>query len=542
MIQMAYRVAVKPELFANLIETWDHFVENVGDEETAAVLRGHFEQAERIVGDPRLDRMRNLDAILQLVAAPAILVDEDGSLVAGNDAGLGIVGVEPGAAVSPLLDDDWRPTDTAEPHYFRVTLGGTALLAASTDVPVSQDGASVVLIRLEASQWSDALRDTLLGTYDLTPTEIETTRFLHEGRSLSEIAGIRARSLETVRSQLKSILRKTGSHRQAALLQLLSRLQYVVGSAQSTVQVAGTVQDTSEFTRQETQAADGRRLIYSIYGTPGGHEVLYLTTSSRPEETADWRRAASQNNLRIIALHRPGFGGSAPVAARSPSVATLTGDILHSLPRRHPGGPLAVAGHREGGILAAQIAPHLCAHHDVRGVCLISTGVPQADFNDDPGGIGAMKRSVRAVRLFPHALRLGYRAAKRVFEMSPRGEAEIVAYFVKSNPLDRQLIRDPVYREITRDNIAYSFEDSDAIVDDIALWSSDWAADLSGGADLRRIHILGAEHDFLEAGQLNAYCERQPGNIAVIVPRTAQMMLYQRPDLVTRHVASLFPA
>lgn len=541
MIQMAYRVAVKPELFSNLIDTWDHFIESVEDEETAAVLRGHFEQAERIVSDPRLDRMRNLDAILQLVAAPAILVDEDASLVAGNEAGLSIVGVEPGAQVSPLLDHDWRPADPNEPQYFRVVFGGAALLAASTNVPVSQDGTSVVLIRLEASQWSDALHETLLSTYDLTPAEIETTQHLHEGRSLSQIADIRARSLETVRSQLKSILRKTGSARQAALLQLLSRLQYVVGSAQSTGQVAGGAQDRSEFARHETRAADGRRLIYSIYGAPDGREVLYLTTSSRPEETADWRRAASQNNLRIIALHRPGFGGSAPVAARSPSVATLTGDILHSLPRRHPGSPLVVAGHREGGILAAQITPHLREAHDIRGVCLISTGVPQAEFNDDPSGVGAMKRSVRAVRLFPHALRLGYRAAKRVFEMSVRGEAEIIAYFVKSNPLDQQLIRDPVYREITRENIAYSFEDSDAIVDDIALWSSDWSADLPIDADLRSIHILGAEHDFLEAGQLTAYCDRHPGHIAVIVPRTAQMMLYQRPDLVAQHMASLLP-
>uniref|UniRef100_UPI00155D936E hypothetical protein n=1 Tax=Aestuariivita boseongensis TaxID=1470562 RepID=UPI00155D936E len=53
--------------------------------------------------------------------------------------------------------------------------------------------------------------------------------------------------------------------------------------------------------------------------------------------------------------------------------------------------------------------------------------------------------------------------------------------------------------------------------------------------------ILGAEHDFLESRQLNAYCARHPGNVAFIIERTAQMLLYQRPDLVTQQVASLLP-
>lgn len=61
-------------------------------------------------------------------------------------------------------------------------------------------------------------------TFDLTPAETEVTTCLMEGRSLQEIAGQRGVRLSTIRSQIKSILSKTGVNRQIDLVRLIARL------------------------------------------------------------------------------------------------------------------------------------------------------------------------------------------------------------------------------------------------------------------------------------------------------------------------------
>jgi DNA-binding CsgD family transcriptional regulator len=60
--------------------------------------------------------------------------------------------------------------------------------------------------------------------FALTPAESRLANWLLTGRSISEYANERRISVETVRTQLKAILSKTGMRRQAELVALLSRL------------------------------------------------------------------------------------------------------------------------------------------------------------------------------------------------------------------------------------------------------------------------------------------------------------------------------
>lgn len=61
----------------------------------------------------------------------------------------------------------------------------------------------------------------LSGLFDLTPAEVRVARSLLAGKSTSNIALENSVVVETVRSQLKSILRKTGTQRQSELVILL---------------------------------------------------------------------------------------------------------------------------------------------------------------------------------------------------------------------------------------------------------------------------------------------------------------------------------
>jgi DNA-binding CsgD family transcriptional regulator len=74
--------------------------------------------------------------------------------------------------------------------------------------------------------------------FGLTPTESKVANWLVTGGSIEEYAERRGVSIETARSQLKSILSKTGMRRQAQLVASLLRLpiqQFVVDNSHGTV-------------------------------------------------------------------------------------------------------------------------------------------------------------------------------------------------------------------------------------------------------------------------------------------------------------------
>ncbi|CEJ11874.1 hypothetical protein BN1110_02169 [bacterium YEK0313] len=73
----------------------------------------------------------------------------------------------------------------------------------------------------DAGDVDPALLQTLFG---LTPAEVRVARGLASGETLSGLAAHHGLGRETVRSQLKSVMLKTKTHRQADLVRLLTRM------------------------------------------------------------------------------------------------------------------------------------------------------------------------------------------------------------------------------------------------------------------------------------------------------------------------------
>lgn len=83
----------------------------------------------------------------------------------------------------------------------------------------------LVLLRLVAThRFAANLRYRLERLFNLTRTEAEVTVQLAQGESPEAIASARGVSVETVRGQLRSVFRKTGTHRQGELVGLLARV------------------------------------------------------------------------------------------------------------------------------------------------------------------------------------------------------------------------------------------------------------------------------------------------------------------------------
>ena len=66
------------------------------------------------------------------------------------------------------------------------------------------------------------MTEVLTGLFDLTPAEVKIARGIATGASIDDLAAAHAISREAVRTQLKSVMQKTGTTRQAELVLLLS--------------------------------------------------------------------------------------------------------------------------------------------------------------------------------------------------------------------------------------------------------------------------------------------------------------------------------
>lgn len=103
-----------------------------------------------------------------------------------------------------------------------ITASDDTWFAAATPVAGKPD---LALLRLTALHHpSPGIRSRLEHLYGLTRAEAELSVLLAQGESLEGIASVRGVTLETVRTQLRTVYKKTGTHRQGELICLAGAL------------------------------------------------------------------------------------------------------------------------------------------------------------------------------------------------------------------------------------------------------------------------------------------------------------------------------
>ncbi|MEO1423598.1 MAG: hypothetical protein AAFV09_10560 [Pseudomonadota bacterium] len=544
LIKVAYAVALDPRRFDDLIASWDRWSASKldGDLESArflieaSELDDHFDSALEVAADPRLDSAQILTGFLDGQSVPTLFLSDDfeirhlsktaraaGQSLAALEASLpanrsAVAEVREAIAKTGSHALHLQPDDTDHPVVAIVVEAPTHVRLADTNIGY--------VIRFSASSWSTEVDEGLKAVMGLSDTEVAIGRMLCSGLSAADSARHRDRSVETVRSQIKTMMFKTGAQRQAGLIQFFTMFQHLMAldPLDQTGANASNPVDLREVVRP-----GGRVLSYAVYGPSDGHTMLYLTTSSRPEETPEVRAAFIRAGFRVIAPFRPGFGLSARGPKWTDGGPALLSDcraILEDLGLSRER-PLLCVGHREGAVLAARAAAGLAADHAVQGVGLLSCGAPAkslAAFADAPPNA---RRSILAGHYLPIALRMGYRTAARLFHSGPEGEDRIVGYFFKDDPEDCALLSNRKFYRITRENIAFSFENSNQIVEDIALWSSDWAP---AGPSVPWTFFHGRAHRFMMASAVERYCATRPDAVCDILEGAGQMALYLNPD------------
>ncbi|MGG7566752.1 alpha/beta fold hydrolase [Rhodovulum sp. DZ06] len=202
-----------------------------------------------------------------------------------------------------------------------------------------------------------------------------------------------------------------------------------------------------------------------------------------------------------------------------------------------------IAGHREGGILAARAAARALARgRAVAGLALVSTGAPVRDPSQFDAAPKATRRTLAAGRLAGPALQLGYEAAARAFRTGPAAEEKFVRYFCHENPADAAALSDPALFDAVRENLRFCFERPAQVARDVGAWGADWSGALEAAA--ARVPVLfahGAAHDFLPLAAVEALVARGPALSCLAVEGAGQLALYRAPERIAAACRALAP-
>lgn len=203
-------------------------------------LRPHLARAALIAGRLAFERARTAVDALDMLGYAAASISPSGRVILANtafatDGGgwtldsadrIAIDNERTGALLSDALARIGTPGGV---RSIPLPARGAKIDAVMHLVPIrgvaqdlfSQAAALVIVTRSTGAATGAELIQTL---FDLTPTEATVARRLSQGESVEQIANATQKSVLTIRTQLKSVLAKTGTRRQSELVQLLTRL------------------------------------------------------------------------------------------------------------------------------------------------------------------------------------------------------------------------------------------------------------------------------------------------------------------------------
>ncbi len=176
--------------------------------------------------------------ILDALDIPMFVVGKDANLRYANAAGTQMLtNGGPLRAIDNVLTADHLPDGqklksaiadscaAGESHVVMMKDAGARLPPIALIVPLRQGAGQVLVLLRQAASSSVMLVNALRQLFRLSPAEAAIAIALANGADLPEIAMARSVKLNTLRSQIASIMAKTNTRRQAELVAIVARLE-----------------------------------------------------------------------------------------------------------------------------------------------------------------------------------------------------------------------------------------------------------------------------------------------------------------------------
>lgn len=332
-VDRLYDVALDPIRLADLLEVWEGRVAplRVGPVEAAIPLEDPEIEAHVSRATVFLDRFEATrpdggyrSVLADIPRSAAFLCDGGATVAACNRAATVAFGLSDGAALTalPFEAEDVETlrgvirkvaagrAEKVVTLRIRSTVTGSPVIVRVSPVE-SDDRRPLALVMSTELVWPDGFEVTVQDAFGLTAAELEIVRALTLGHPLKDIAGARGRSVETVRTQVRSILAKTETHSQSELVRVVLGLMDVAlipTTGAHPLPPAGGMEDRP---LRHLRRPDGRRLEWIEFGDPQGAALLYMHLDyGLIRWPAAAERAARARGIRVIVPVRAGYGGS----------------------------------------------------------------------------------------------------------------------------------------------------------------------------------------------------------------------------------------
>lgn len=394
--------------------------------------------------------------------------------------------------------------------------------------PVSEQSGPFVSVRVAKAVWNDEVAPLLEMAYDLTAAEVEVIKGLMETGSIADVAGLRKRSVRTVRTQMTNIFAKLDVSGQTELTLFLATLTQMMSQDRRLIdQASDTRTVVPSGTKMRTVDVGGRTMSYLTYGTPNGHPVLMIQPTTPPSQTPEFRKICVENDLRLIVPFKPGSGKTDP---RPPDHGpeALSRDFKAILDQENVA-RATVVGQSSGGLYALEFSARY--PDQVDGVVLVDTGSPFLGRKELMALPPATRRTFLPARYIPDVLLVPHRIIAANFRRSLSGEAKVVNYFFEDSDVDTMRVRtDRKFYDITKRIIAYSFEDIDRLVADVCRWAQDWSGLFKRVQGHQIVFLHGAANTLFTMDRLEAFAERHENLSVMSVKGEGQLQLYACPE------------
>ena len=483
-----------------------------------------------------------LERIVSEVAGPAVVLSPDLRVASINVEGIDSFGTNAGAFFS---EDRVDPASRKrlDAVVRAANQRGNAAQSVIHIIDQGKDDASFhaevfltwlpnrskpyIAIRTLELAWSSATSNRLKQAFDLTDAEVEVGRQFFQLCDLGAVAQKRGVSRHTVRTQMKTILFKTGASSQADLIRLFA----MVASRQllETRGLRSTWRDPLD-REKIIVTPEGRKIAWTWMGDPKGTPVLFLRGMAMGYLLPTQAEVIlSKARIKLLIPSRPGYGNSSMDEALSPldDNRALLQEFMNAL-----GLSNCVGVGLSDGIIPILAEQDL---HPGKFCALVSVG-----FN------GCLNRAAFKKLPVPQAtlLRLGKYApdlleliAKLGFRMMQKhGLDWYLERAHASTPLDLQICRSPETATLVRDACAHlAVQGTRTFVRDMQMFHAP-VDDAIDRLAVSMCSLVPTEDGLFDLDEYQELENRNQNITVVPVENTADLMIYQQTEFILNHI------
>lgn len=400
-------------------------------------------------------------------------------------------------------------------------------LWALSPATTSENGTAARLSRIDFD-WSQAAGEAITEAFNLSKSEQEILKTLVSGQSLTELAAKRQRSIETVRTQAKSLLTKTGVSSQLDLVRLFAAITLV--TPELAAPIRGKPDEGTPPGSLTLTLPDNRQMQVEIYGPPAGRPVVFLhnmfSGTIMPPVVLE---SLHRNGIRLICPWRAGFAKSTahPEKPVSPEQA-FASDLAYLLDVLGIG-KTVVVGHMSSAIYAAAAAALLPDRFQNAAAI---AGFPPFLARKHIDHLPAWPRVFAyTARYFPKALSLLVRGT---FGLLVENRIEVLFNNLFAGAAeDTALISTPTNRDLFLNDFRRAFEQGTAAYEiDAALAASDWSDWLTRLAPRKMTFIHGVHDPVTPLDLVVEIADLRPEINLISIEGAGQLALYQAPDRI----------